>query len=83
MIQDQAVRTGTHVHRLGRQPQAIDADHRNTPGILAAYSTAAVAGQVTLIRVALWRSSIRMSPELRWVGSSSGTKAAADRCGLV
>ena len=38
---------GAHVHRLHRQPQCIDPDHRSTARTQVAQSAAALTGELT------------------------------------
>lgn len=42
-----SVGSGSHVHRLHRQPQCIDSDHRSTARTQIAQSAEALTGQLT------------------------------------
>lgn len=44
---ERGVGPGSHVHRLDRQPQSVDSDHRRISRIQAAHSAAALTGQIT------------------------------------
>lgn len=52
---------GSHVQRFDCQPDRLDPDHFSSSRIQAAHSAAAIAGQVTAMRVAPWCSSMRMA----------------------
>ena len=71
---EQTLGTGAHVHRLDRQPQGVDADHRSNSRIQAAHSTAAAAGQVTVIAIAPRRSSTWISEGAVVDGIATETK---------
>lgn len=60
----------THVHRLGAQPDRVDADHRSQSLSHAAQSRAAAAGQTV---VPARGSSMRVSPSMAGAVSASGT----------
>ena len=71
---EQPFGAGAHVHRLDREPQRVDADHRGNSRIQAAHSAAAATGQLTLMAVEPRRSSTRISSSARVDGIAAGTK---------
>jgi hypothetical protein len=61
---------GAHVQWINRQPQGVDADHRNSSRIQADKSMAALIGQLSLIVMLPRRSSTSMER------SSTGSRQA-------
>ena len=64
---------GTHVQRLGSQPQGVDADHLSRSRIQAAQCSAAQTGQVSVTLVTPRRNSMRMSGAGAQLGAGSAT----------
>jgi len=59
-VRKQAVCASTHVHRLHRHPQRVDADHFRSSRAQAAHCDAAPMGQLTFIVTAPRRTSMSM-----------------------
>lgn len=74
---------GTHVQRLGSQPQGVDADHLSKSRIQAAQCSAAETGQVSDTLVAPRRSSMRMSGAGTQLGAGSATGTKVGTCTSV
>jgi hypothetical protein len=68
------VSPGAHVDRVDGQPDGVDPDHRSSSRSHAAHTGAAAHGQLTLMRGAPRRSSMRMSAGAGTLGANvSGT----------
>lgn len=68
------VGAGTHVQRLGAQPDRVPTDHRSQSLSQAAQSRAAAASQTSLTTVPARCSSMRISPSTVGAGNANGMK---------